>query len=56
MRNTSEVSFTEDGVGAGKAIFEVMLKYSSSEARKNFYSTASAFQIEEDRSEFPSTK
>ena len=35
-------SFTEAGTVAGKAIFEVGFKFSASESRKNFDSTASA--------------
>ena len=44
MRNILEVSFTEDGTGAGKAIFEGGFKFEASEARKKFNSTASPYQ------------
>ena len=40
--NIFEDSCTEEGKGVGKAIFEGALKFSASEARKKFYSTASA--------------
>ena len=42
MRNIFEVSFTEEGTGSGKDIFEVGFKFAASEARKKFGSTASA--------------
>ena len=41
---------------AGKVIFEVGFKFSASEARNDFDGTASAVQIEEDRSASPSTE
>ena len=44
MKNMFEGSFTEEVTGAGKDIFEVGLKFAASEARNNFYSTASAVQ------------
>ena len=56
MRNIFEDSCTEEGTGAGKAIFEGGLNFAASESRKKFDSTASAFQREEDRSAFPSTQ
>ena len=42
--NLFEGSFTEDGTGAGKYIFEGGFKFSASEARKKFNITASADQ------------
>ena len=56
VSNIFEGSFTEEGVGAGKAIFEGGLKFAASEERKNFDSTASAVQREEDQSASPSTQ
>ena len=56
VRNIFEYSFTEEGMGTGKAIFEGGFKFASSEARKTFNSTASAVQREEDRSAYPSTQ
>ena len=44
MRDIFEYSFTEEGTGPGKAIFEVGFKFSASEERKKFDSTASAVQ------------
>ena len=44
VRNIFEGSFTEEGTGAGKAIFEGGLKFADSEARKNFNSTDSEDQ------------
>ena len=51
-----EGSFTEEGTGAGKAVFEEVFNLLSSEARKKFHSIASAFQIEENWSASPSTQ
>ena len=56
MRNILEGSFTEEGTGAGNAIFEGGFKFSASETRNNLYSTASGVQREEDRSASPSTQ
>ena len=42
VRNVFEGSFTEEGTGSGKAIFEGGFKFSASGARKNFDSAASA--------------
>ena len=56
VRNMFEGSFTEEVTGAGKAIFEWGFKFSASEARKNFYSTASVVHIEEDWYAYPSTQ
>ena len=44
MRNIFEGSFTEEGVGAVKAIFEVGFKFAASEARKKLDSTSSSDQ------------
>ena len=49
-------SLTEEGKGSVKSIFEVGFKFSASEVRKNFDSTASAVQREEDRSTSPSNQ
>ena len=43
-------------MGAVKDIFEGVFNSLASEARKNFDSTDSAVQIEEDRSAYPSTE
>ena len=40
--NIVEGLFTEDGKGTGKSIFEAGFKFSDSESRKKFDSTASA--------------
>ena len=56
MRNVFEGSFTEEGTGAGTAIFEGLFKYASSEARKKLDRTDSAVHIEEDQSASPSTQ
>ena len=56
MRNIFEDSYTEEIMGVGKAIFEGAFKFAASEARKKFYSTASAVQREEDWSASPSTQ
>ena len=56
VRNIFEGSFTEEGTGAGKDIFEGGFKFAASEARKKFNSTESAFQREEYRSASPSTQ
>ena len=40
--NIVEGLFTEDGTGPGKYIFEAGFKFSDSESRKKFDSTASA--------------
>ena len=56
MRNIFEGSFTEEGTGAGKDIFEGGFKFAASEARKKSDSTASAVQREEYRSASPSTQ
>ena len=37
--NIFEYSCTEEGTGAGKAIFDIKIKFSASEARKKFDST-----------------
>ena len=50
-----EDSCTEEGTGAGKAIFEGGFKISSSESKKKSESTASAVQREEDQSASTST-
>ena len=42
VSNILEGSLTEDGIGAGKAIFEGGFKFAAFEARKKFNSTASA--------------
>ena len=49
-------TFTEEGMGAEKAIFEGVFKFGSSEVRKKFDSKASEFQIEEYWSASPSTQ
>ena len=54
--NVFEDSCTEEGTGAGKAIFEGGFKFAVSEARKKFDSTASEFQREEDWSASPYTQ
>ena len=36
MGNIFEGSFTEEGTGAGNAIFEGVFKYTASGSRKNF--------------------
>ena len=41
VENICEGSFTEEGTGPGKAIFEKGLRFSASEARKKFYITDS---------------
>ena len=41
---------------AGNSIFEGVLKFSASEARKNFDITDSEFQVEEDHYEYTSTQ
>ena len=56
MRNILEGSFTEEGTGAGKAIFEGGFKFSASGERKKFDSTTSVVQREEDRTASPSTQ
>ena len=56
VSNIFEGSFTEKGMGAGKAIYEEVFKYAASETRNKFDSTASAVQIEEDRSASPSNQ
>ena len=56
VRNIFEGSFTEEGTGSGKAVFEGVFKFVASEARKKSNSTASVVQIEEDRSASPSTQ
>ena len=56
VRNIFEGSFTEDGTGSGKDIFEVGLMFAYSDARKKFDGTDSSVQIEEDRSASPSTQ
>ena len=56
VRNIFEGSLTECVTGARNYIFDVGFKFSASEARKFFDSTASAVQIEEDRSASPSTQ
>ena len=56
VRNMFQGSFTEEGTGAGKDIFELGFKFSASEARKKLYIKASAVQREEDRSASPSTQ
>ena len=42
VSNIFESSFTEDGTVPRNAIFEVEFNFAVSEARKKFYSTASA--------------
>ena len=44
VRHIFEDSCTEEGIGSGKAIFEGRFKFVSSDAGKNFYSTASKIQ------------
>ena len=44
MNNIVECSFTEEGMGSGKAIFEGGLNFANSEERKKFDNTASAEQ------------
>ena len=44
VSNIFEGPFTEEGTGAGKAIFEGGFKFADSEARKNFDITYSADQ------------
>ena len=56
VRNIIEDLCTEEGTGAGKAIFDIAIKFSASEARKKFDSTYSAVQREEDWYASPSTK
>ena len=56
VRNILEHSRTEEVTGAGKVIFVVGFKFVASEARKNFDSTSSSVQREEDRSASPSTQ
>ena len=56
MRNIFEDSCTEEGTGSVKDIFEGWFKFSASEARRKFDSTASAGQIEKDWSAYPSTQ
>ena len=46
--------FTEEGMGAWKAIFEGGFNFAASEVRNKFYGTASSVQREEDRSASPS--
>ena len=46
VSNISEGSFTEEGTGAGKAIFEGGFKFAASEARKNFNITDSVYRGE----------
>ena len=55
VRNMFEVPFTEEGKGAGQAIFDEGFKFSASDSRKKFDSTASAVHIEEDQSTYPPT-
>ena len=40
-----EGTFTVEGTGSGRAIFEGRFKFSASEERKKFYSTASSDQV-----------
>ena len=56
MRNNFESSCTEDGTGAGQAIFEIGFKLTASEARQKFEGTDSAVQRKEDSSASPSTQ
>ena len=56
MRNIFEGSFTEEVLGAGKAIFEGWSNFSDSKARKNLDSTASEVHIGEDRYAYSSTQ
>ena len=44
VNNISEGSFTEEGTGARKAIFERGFKFAASEARKKFDITASEYR------------
>ena len=53
---TSDIIFTEDGMGSGKAFFEVGFNSTASEERKKFGGTASEVYIEKDRYESPSTQ
>ena len=46
VSNIFEGSFTEEGKGPGKAIFEGGFKFSASEERKEFYRKASVDQGE----------
>ena len=50
VSNIFEGSFTEEGTGAGKSIFEGGLKFAASETRKKSDNTYFAVQREEDRS------
>ena len=56
VRNIFEGSFTYEGTGSGKAIFEGMFKFAASEAKKKFDRKDSAVQREEDWSASPSTE
>ena len=56
LRNLFEGSFTEEGTGAGKAVFEGVFTFEASEASNNFDSTDSAVLREEDWSKSPSTQ
>ena len=51
-----EGSFTDEGIGAVKAIFEGGFKFSAYRERKKFDSTASAVQREEDITASPYTQ
>ena len=48
--------FTEEGIGAGKAIFEGGFKFTAYEAQNNFDAKYSAVRIEEYQSASPSTQ
>ena len=54
MRNVFEVSFTQEGTGTGKSVFEGGFKFSASEARKKFNSKHSAVQVYEEQSAYKS--
>ena len=56
VRNIFEYSCTEEGTGSVKDIFEGWFKFSASEARRKFDSTASAGQIEKDWYTYPYTQ
>ena len=45
VSNIFEGSFTEEVTGSGKSVFEVGFNFEASEARKKFYSTASAYRV-----------
>ena len=56
VRNIYEALFNEEGMRAGKAVFEGVFNFAASEYNDNFDSTDSSFQIEEERSALPYTQ